>query len=321
MKAYDTQLGRAVHSCVLRTLKAQDRQIMKAYEDAMAIYIKKYNTARNNTASKALAAEYKNAMALKLNDIIKTNNYEISEDLAKIISENTAKNFTQKLGLRKDDINTFSNALLQICNPLFDKAAENVIKGGIYKDGIGLSARVWDAVSASSNKIRDVIASGLAGQLSAVEMSKLLEQYVNPVEYHIWNNAKIKELLGDGYAAWNKQVNYEALRLARTTITHSATTIMKQASITNPYLTSFKWHSVHAPGRTCGICADRDGQIYTPQELPYDHPNGLCWQEPVLSKSLSKIGDEVADWVHGGENEMLENWHQTIGLPKLSNLI
>lgn len=296
----------------LALTKEQEKAIYKVYADATQDYYKKFINAKKGTATKALYAEYAHNMAYKLQDIINEYNLKAAGNITSMVANLTEQQFYEYYGLDVPPELMGKSAVGQLCNLMADKSARSIILGDIYKDGKGLSSRIWQSVDASCRKINEVVAQCMAQQLSAVEMSKVLQSFMNPGVGTTWDRQKIKELLGPGYASWNKNISYEALRLARTTITHSATVALKQSAKVNPYLTKCKWHSVHAIGRTCSQCAERDGQIFSIDKLPFDHPNGLCWHEPTLDKSLDQIGKELEDWINGKPNQRLKEWEQTL---------
>ena len=46
---------------------------------------------------------------------------------------------------------------------------------------------------------------------------------------------------------------------------------------------------------------------FPPAEVPVPHPNCLCIQTAVIPKSLDEIGEEIGDWLRGGNNPNLDN--------------
>lgn len=286
----------------------QQKAIFQAYYDAGKQLVKGYKTAKG-PATQALYASYIKKIANETERIIQAyalKGAAVSPEMEKLIM---LKAF-QIAGLDTTLLNdTFDNAI----GKLGLWSVKNVIRGGIYKDGAGLSTRIWGAATKAGNDVQKLIAAGLAQDMSAAKLSKLLEAYVNPSVRRTWDMDKIKSILGDGYATWNKSVEYNALRLARTTLSHTATMSMRQAKMVNPYATKIRWHSVHAAGRTCEICKEMDGNIYDTDKCPFDHPNGLCYQTHEMEKSLNAIADELADWCKGGRNDMLDNWWKGFG--------
>ncbi len=287
---------------------AQQRAIIEAYNSAGKQLVRQYKNARDGTATKAMLASYTKKVAEETQQLIEQYAIEGAE-----IAPSVEKLIIQEAFSRAGLDTSLANASFDnIIGKLGMESVKNVIGGKMYKDGAGLSSRVWQASATASNKIQEVITAGLAQGLSASEMSRLLQAYVNPTARKTWGREKIRAILGDGYAAWNSNLEYNALRLARTTLSHTATMSTRQASKVNPYTTKIQWHSVHAAGRTCDICKEQDGKVYDADKCPFDHPNGMCYQTHVLDKTLDQIADELADWCNGAENETLDNWWRDI---------
>ena len=72
----------------------------------------------------------------------------------------------------------------------------------------------------------------------------------------------------------------------------------------NPFIDSYQWLA-SGGDRMCDICAERDGKIYSKDELPLDHPNGMCTFVVVMSKSLEEVGSDLHDWMMGEGDEAL----------------
>lgn len=284
--------------------REQQEKIYQVYKKAGRDLAAGYRQAREGTATKALYASYTQKIAEETEQIIK--DYALRGAGLPLRVEMLMMNEAfLRAGL---DTSLAGDTFRNLVGKLGMESVKNVIGGGIYKDGAGLSARIWQSSAMASNQIQAVIAAGLAQDMGAAKLSKLLQDYVNPTARKTWSNDKIRELLGDGYAAWNKNLEYNALRLARTTLAHTATMSMRQAQNVNPYATMIKWHSVHAAGRTCSICEDMDGQVFKTEECPFDHPNGMCYQTHEMEKSLDEMADELAAWCKGEPNEMLDEW-------------
>lgn len=308
---YLTMMNKLARKRQLALTKEQEQAIYRVYDKAANQYYEKFITNMGNgTALNALQMEYTRELATRLDSIIKEYSIKGAENSLNLVQD-IMSNCYDEYGLKDTP---YAKAVKSITNAAMDNAAKRIILGDIYKDGKGLDSRIWKSANASGDKVNEVIAACMAQQMSASDMSKILKDFMKPGVGTTWDRAKIKEKLGPGYSAWNKDLSYEALRLARTTITHSASLAMKESGKVNPYLNSARWHSVHAVGRTCSECKERDGQVYSLAKLPFDHPNGLCWNEPILDKSLDQIGKELADWVEGGKNSRLDEYWQTHGI-------
>ena len=287
---------------------AQQRAVIEAYNSAGKELVRRYRNAKDGTATKAMLASYAKKIAEETEELIKQyaiKGAEVAPSVQKLIMNQAF----QMAGL---DTSVANDKFNNIIGTLGKESVKNVIGGKIYKDGAGLSDRIWQASAQSSNKIQEVITACLAQDMGASEMSKILQTYVNPTARKTWSREKIREKLGPGYAAWNSNLEYNALRLARTTLAHTATMSMRQSQKLNPYASKIQWHSVHAGDRTCQICIDMDGNIYDTDKCPFDHPNSMCYQTTVLEKPLDEIAKELADWCNGAENEKLDNWWEEL---------
>lgn len=289
--------------------QSQQRAIIEAYSSAGKELVRKYRNSKSGTATKAMYASYTKKIAAETEQLIQQyaiQGARVPLSVEKLIMQQAFQTAGLDTSLANDK---FDN----IIGKLGMESVKNVIGGKIYKDGAGLSSRIWQASATANNKIQEVITAGLAQDMSAVKLSKLLQDYVNPTARKTWSNDKIRELLGDGYAAWNKNLEYNALRLARTTLSHTATMSMRQVQKVNPYAQKIQWHSVHAAGRTCSTCEEMDGNIYDTDKCPFDHPNGMCYQTHEFDKSLEEIADELAAWCKGEPNELLDEWWKSMG--------
>lgn len=197
----------------------------------------------------------------------------------------------------RDNINITNKRILQIMD---DRK--------IYKDNFGLSDRIWGSSQYAGDKLHNAIMSCLAQGKGPADIAKTIQQF-GTEGHKIWSRDKIKEKLGSAYAnQYSGGLDYCALRLARTTMTHLHQLQVIKSNEFNPYVGKVKYHSVHAVGRTCDLCIERDGQVYDRKECPLDHPNGMCWLEPVFCDSKGNImsaediGKDIGKWIRGEKN-------------------
>lgn len=295
----------------LTLTKAQEKEIYEAYASAGSQLLEKMNT-RRGPATKALLNSYGEKLYNDCNSIIQKYAIEGAQTPATLLS---LSNIAKGAGL---DTLTFGS-LDQIVGNTGKNMLQRFIAGDIYKDGVGLSTRIWSSAQNATNDLREVMAACLAQNMGATEMAKVLQTYVNPSARVKWDRQKIKSILGDGYAAWNKNLEYNSLRLARTTLSHSFTMGVKEAANQNPFLKDCIWHSAHAIGRTCEECAAREGKVYPIKDVPFDHPNGLCWLTYV-TPDLEEMATELKDWINGGDNPTLDSWYEsTTGVSPFSS--
>lgn len=313
MNEYLLVMDRAAKRIARDASKTQEQDIMRAYkiafDDAFSDYLKQLE--KGKTPSQANLTQCKLAYINQLYSTLQKQSLICNEKLPESILNQYAK-------VMKDITN--NKDVIDKINKNVDVTSRNIveqmIKGEVYKDGVGLDSRLWSATNASGRKIEDVITSCLARGISSAEASKIISQFAKS-GHHTWDKNKIREKLGNKYA--NKYgtggLDYEALRLMRTTNTHMAQLTVMNSDKVNPYNKFVKYHTGHAGSRTCSICRDRDGKIYPIHDAPLDHPNGLCWLSPVMSKdgktelSLADMVDDMNDYFDGKPNSgVMTQW-------------
>lgn len=165
----------------------------------------------------------------------------------------------------------------------------NIVTGQIYDSGWSLSAAIWGDNQKTLSDIYEIVAKGRTMNLSVYDVSKMLESYVNPSRTKIWN---LK--MSDGVKIYKRSVDYNAQRLVRTLNQHAYQQSVIAVVKENPFVSEIIWRANGS--RACPLCISRDGTHYKWNEVPLDHPNGMCVMEPVTS-SNEDITDMLADWV------------------------
>lgn len=166
-----------------------------------------------------------------------------------------------------------------------DSTIRNIVTGQIYDSGWSLSRRIWGDNEKLLKDIYNVVAKGLAENRPIYDIAKNLEAYVRPGAKLPWN------LEVDGIKIFKRQVDYNAQRLARTLIQHGYQQSFIATTQNNPFVTEYIW--VSNGSRACPLCASRDGQHYKKDELPMDHPNGMCTMVPDVDEN---IADRLVNW-------------------------
>ena len=284
--------------------KKQQEEIIRVYSKAYKDTIEKGLKKAGNDPKKIdkLTKAYATQIYNELNDLVVKYNSQISKEIVQAQAD------IINAFLDTDDKKFMAqvNKLVDITNR---KTIQQMIQGNIYNDNKGLSKRLWSITNRSGDKISTAINSCIAQGMGAADMSQNLKEFAMG-GHHTWSRNKIREKLGDGYARkyGSGGLDYEALRLARTTLTHQAQISVINSSKVNPYLQFVKWHSDHQAGRTCQQCIDRDGQLFKIDEVPLDHPNGMCWIQPVYSidgkteATPEEIAGDMKAWAAGEKN-------------------
>lgn len=159
-----------------------------------------------------------------------------------------------------------------------DMAVQQAIVSGLVTGSIyggndwSLSSSIWGANSRQLRDIYNIVARGQLLGLSVEDIAKQLQKYVNPDVVFRGTG------LGDVYVS-SPHVDYNATRLVRTLTTHAYQYAQWVVTYNDPNLVGYRWHA-NGP-RACPICIARDGVIFNKDSVPWDHPNGMCYIEPV----------------------------------------
>ena len=206
----------------------------------------------------------------------KSSMYMISDSVVGCNAE-----FLKTLGFKEEGINA---AFTSVPN----RVVSNIVTGQIYKSGWSLSKAIWTDNQKTLSDIYSIVAQGRAMNMSAYEVSKMLERYVSPSRKMQWN---LK--MNDGVKIYKKTVDYNAQRLVRTLNQHAYQQSVIQVAKDNPFIQGIYWRANGS--RVCPLCMDRDGNFYKWNEVPMDHPNGMCTMEPAID--MDKTIDQLADWI------------------------
>ena len=192
-----------------------------------------------------------------------------------------------------------------------------IITGKLYEGRWNLSRAIWNDNALKSKELETIVAKGVALQKSTYDIAKDLEKYVNPRAQKPWDWSKV-------YPGVRRVIDYNAQRLARTMVSHAYQESFVRTTKTNPFIEAYKW-LISNSDRVCPLCIERSttdnynlgAGIYPKDQLPLDHPNGMCTFSIVMVKSYTEIADDLANWVQGvGDkdlNEKLDAFTKELG--------
>lgn len=267
-------------------MASQQKEIAKLYEDwADEICERaKYYSHKSNASAPVSERYYK-----ELQKQLRATSQQVSNEVYKKIKGNI---YLISDAVVKDNVDWLASFgfSMEGLNAAFsyvpDEIVRNLITGQIYESGWSLSQRIWSDNEKTLKDIYRVMAKGLAENKPIYEIAKDLEAYVRPGVRLPWNLR-----MADGKKIYKKQIDYNAQRLARTLVQHGYQQSFVAVTKSNPFITEYVWRSNGS--RVCELCKARDGQHYKKDELPLDHPNGMCTMEPVVVKNMV---DQLADW-------------------------
>lgn len=195
-----------------------------------------------------------------------------------------------------------------------DRVVKAISSGSVYNDDWSLSTSIWGHSKRIQGDIDSIIAKGVASGKSTYDIAKDLEKYVNPnvekknqiIEFQKYKRDSqgniLKDKNGNPIPDGRKRsfyfgkCDYNASRLARTLISHAYQQSFEIVNEKDPFVTRYIWRASGQHGRTCSLCLERDGQLFKKDELPLDHPNGMCTFEAYIPYSDEYIDNKLKDW-------------------------
>lgn len=285
----------------------QYKQIRDLYRETDLRFKERIRILSNRTnISSEMRAKYLNDFKKDIENEIKYLNMRIEgtiknnmEEVAKAVVEDS-NNLAKEMGFRGIFTSQYN---------IPKSAVEKVLTGKLYEGKWSLSKAIWSDNQKKVDDINKIVARGLLENKGAYDIAKDLERYVNPKARKDWNWSKV-------YPGTSKKIDYNAQRLARTMLSHAYQESFVESTKDNPFIESYRWLA-SGSDRMCDLCAERDGKIFSKDELPLDHPNGMCTFETVIEKSYDQIASDLHNWTRGeGDkdlNDQLDNYANELG--------
>lgn len=276
--------------------KSQYLRILKLYQDMAKKAKKEAEKLKGDKASDKLQSAELKKLAKQLQKEAEAIGVKLEKGMSDTLTQvsqavvDDAIKFNEAIGL------TIEGAYRRVPSDI----VEVLVSGQLYGDNWSLSKVIWSDIQKTQQDINTVVAEGLALNKSSYDIAKDLEKYVDPMAKKPWDWSKV-------YPGTKKKVDYNAQRLARTMIGHAYQQSVVATTRNNPFVDGVLWISGHTK-TTCEICEKRNGKVFPADKLPLDHPNGKCSFAPQVSKSMTQIADELADWVEGKPNPGMDRW-------------
>lgn len=276
--------------------ESQKKEIANLYNDwaneiaKMAEYYK-----HKTTASAPLSERYYRELLGQLRQTSQEVSNEVYKGLKQsmyLVSDAVVKDnveWLQKFGFSKDGLNAAFSYVP-------DSVVRSIVTGQVYDSGWSLSRRIWGDNEQTMKDLYRIVGGGIAKQTPIYEISKQLEKYVRPEAAKQWNLTD-----KDGKKIYPRQVDYNAQRLARTLVQHSYQQAFTAVNEKNPFVIDYVWNANGS--RVCELCLSRDGQHFKKDELPLDHPNGMCTMEPNIDDNMA---DKLVEWFNSEDGTFPE---------------
>jgi len=268
-----------------KKLPANDfnRAIMQAYIRNISTYIRKMN----DTIADINTTQYKSAARLN------------KDIFSEVLQQHVDSKIPQEV--------------LDKMYGIPENAIRGLIEGDLYKDKLSLDTRIWRIGKKYSSDIQSVLTQGIIQKKPFNEIVNDLSKYLDPKAKKGYDWSTV-------YPGTNKQVDFNAQRLARTGINHAFHIGTIASANNDPYAQAIHWelsaqHEIrqvipYGPDE-CDDFARQDGYNlgkgnFPINETPVPHPLCLCTQTIVYTKSLEDIGKEINAWIKGAPNEGLD---------------
>ena len=276
-------------------MASQQQQIENLYKDWSAEVLKKAHQYSLKTTSSSYVSQ---KQMEQLASMLKATSQQVSNEIYGIVKGNiyTVADLTVKsnakwlasFGFSEDGVNAaFSNVP--------DDVVRMLITGQIYDSGWSLSKRIWSDNESTMRDVYQIMAKGVAENKPIFEIAKELGSYVDPAAKKSWNPVLAMKNTKTGKIEYKRiyksKVDYNTQRLARTLVQHGYQQSFIAVTKDNPFIIDYIWHSNGS--RVCELCLARDGMHFKKDELPMDHPNGMCVMEPAI---VSDMVDQLAEW-------------------------
>ncbi|WP_313758552.1 hypothetical protein [Tissierella sp.] len=309
------KIAMATRNKVSRVTLEQQKQILKLYNDVIKELSHKAAESGDKSLTQRWTLDYINQLKAVKKDLRREINKQIRESIkqgAKIGTETEQLIFKEIFRMANIDP---GEHFTEMFSQVQDKVVKDIISGNLYKDNKTLSIRIWSYGEDFEKDIQYTVNQAIIEKKSASELANDLEKFVR-------EPAKRGTDWGLCYPSLkNKKVDYNAMRLARTSINHAYQNSSIQSSNMNPFVEGIKWHSAMVHGRTCELCIERATEdkyglgpgIFPKNDVPLDHANGLCTMIPYISRSLIEVADELRDWIDGSNNSRLDEWYNEYG--------
>lgn len=285
----------------VKIVNSQKREIKNLYYDAYKEIKKDIDKViKKDTDDSYLKRVYLNSVKEEINsymvEVDRKTNYLVKSNMDLMVDKVIMNNntFMKDLGFTS----TYTDA------PLFRKnVVDRIATGKLYGGKWNLSSAIWGDNKQKQLEINRIVSKGVLENKSVYDIAKQLEKYVNPNSVHMINIPGTRNV-----------VDYNAQRLAKTMVSHAYEESFVSLTKYNPFIDAYRWIT-SGGDRVCPLCIERETQdlfglgegIYPKDQLPLDHPNGMCTFEVVVSMSESEIDNAIIDWYLGeGDEDMNE---------------
>jgi hypothetical protein len=180
----------------------------------------------------------------------------------------------------------------------------------IGEDGLQVSDRVWNLIDDNQKVITDIVVENVALGRDAVETAKELEKYARGGVQAISDELAERK-------RFPKNLDYRALRLARTENSKAFMEGTYRAGKFSPTYSGIKWVLSNAHPEP-DVCDPMVGKYEQGREPAIPHPNCMCVQVPYHNETIDEFTERTNRWRSDPASEpKLEQWYQNAYKPTI----
>lgn len=207
------------------------------------------------------------------------------------------------------------------------KANKKAIESIVDRKGFNLSTNIWEKSDKAMNHVKDIVKAGIEQKQSNVRIARALEKYVQSGKKTFTEDYP-DMMARVGYIP--KDLNYEALRTARTETIRAYSQGNRNGANENPFVAGMKYmlSPSHPAKDICDPITEQDLYGLGPGCYPMDklpdypfHPSCMCIELTLFSSDVgygtddSSILDELVNRLKEWDNNPssqpeIEKWYQ-----------
>lgn len=176
-----------------------------------------------------------------------------------VVTESVVKEFERK-----------SNTDIKDSKSFVQDIVSSVILGHIYDTNWTLHKAVSNYPKYIKKLVDTIIQDGITDGKSAEEITDTILDVLDPSA----PPEKRKYVAKSGMAHTGK-IDADVQKIAKTTLVHDYERAVISTAMVLEGRVFIRWISALAPN-TCELCEQRHNQLYEPEDVPLEHPNGQC---------------------------------------------
>lgn len=217
------------------------------------------------------------------------------------------KSMLRDIGFERDDVEDFDAEREE----KIKRIVFMIISGELYDKKWTLSGFTKKEIDGIMKDVHKIISKCLDEDMEMEEIGEYLELYFNP-------DREKKKKFFQLFPGVRKKIDYNTKRTGNTLVGHAYEETFVNVTMNNPFIEAYRWIT-SGSDKVCPVCIDRESTdkfglgvgIFPKDQLPLDHPNGMCTFDPVYVMPAGDIVREVDLWKRGGSgsmNDRISKW-------------